>query len=96
MLVTVALLVIFLVHLAAFAVLGSRRRQLYYAALVVTFGLLSGAMAARLFPGELAVVDGIGLAMLLRYGAWGAAAVSISWTLLRIRARRAQRRAATE
>lgn len=92
MLPTVLLLIVFLVHLVAFAVLGVRRRQAYYAALVVTFTLLSGAMAARLAGPGVAVAGDLELAALLRYGAWAAALVSISWTIVRIRARRNRRR----
>ena len=93
MLLTTILLLIFLVHLVAFAVLGIRRRQLYYAALVVTFALLSGAMTARLVVPGIVVMGGVELAESLRYGAWAAAAVSISWTVARLRMRRLRRRA---
>lgn len=91
--VDVALLLLFLAHLVAFATLGIRRRQAYYAALVVTFALLSATMALRVFAPALTVAGGIDAAQWLRYGAWLAAAVSISWTITRIRRRRLQRRA---
>ena len=80
---TTILLLIFLIHLVAFAVLGLRRRQPYYLALVVTFGLLSASMAARLFSPELALGGDLALQDALRLAAWPAAAVSIGWTLLR-------------
>lgn len=82
--VTVLLLGIFLIHLVAFAVLGLRRRQPYYLALVVTFSLLSGAMLARLVAPEVTVAGGLTLAESLRRAAWVAAAVSIAWTVTRI------------
>jgi hypothetical protein len=89
--ISLALLLVFLVHLVAFAVLGLRRRQAYYLALVLTFGLLSLAVATRLaLPDQ----QGVGDLMLhesLRLGAWAAAAVSISWTLVRVARRAGQR-----
>jgi len=94
MIVPAALLVVFLVHLAAFAWLGIRRRQAYYAALVVTFTLLSLTMALRIFAPDLNLVEGVSLASALRVAAWMAAAVSIAWTLTRVwtRRKRAPRR----
>jgi hypothetical protein len=89
---TISLLLLFLVHLAAFVVLGLRRRQLYYLSLVLTFSLLSGAMAARLFLPGWTLAGDVELAHGLRMAAWAAALVSIAWTLLRIRARRLRRR----
>lgn len=80
------LLALFAVHLAAFAVLGLKRRQWYYLALVATFALLTGAFGVRLFAPE-ATAMGLPLHQLLRYCAWAAAAVSISWTATRIIAR---------
>ncbi|MEF8833260.1 MAG: hypothetical protein V5A42_00220 [Halofilum sp. (in: g-proteobacteria)] len=94
MILTVFLLVVFLVHLAAFIVLGLRRRQPYYLSLVLTFSLLSGAMAARLFLPGWTVAGDIELAHGLRMASWAAAVISIAWTLLRIRARRLRRRRA--
>ena len=77
------LLIIFLVHLVAFGVLGLRRRQGYYAALVLTFALLSAALATRLIaPGI--ELGGVEVSRALRWAAWPAAAVSIGWTLLRL------------
>jgi hypothetical protein len=86
-LLPLALLAIFLIHLVAFSVLGLRRRQGYYIALVATFFLLSLSIAVRLWwphwtLGESAVFE------LLRFLAWAAAAVSIGWTLSRVIARR--------
>ena len=92
MLLNATLLLVFLVHLAAFVVLGLRRRQPYYLSLVLTFSLLSGTMAARLFLPDSTVAGGVELAHGLRMAAWAAAVVSIAWTLLRIRARRLRRR----
>ncbi|MFV8834682.1 hypothetical protein [Aquisalimonas sp.] len=86
------LLAVFVVHLAAFAVLGLRRRQAYYIALVVTFSLLSASMAMRLAAPESTVGHGVPLHDALRMLAWPAATVSIGWTLLRVRARVAARR----
>jgi hypothetical protein len=92
MMLSALLLLVFLVHLTVFAVLGIRRRQRYYLALVVTFTLLSAAMLARLLAPGLELTAGVGLADALRAAAWAAAVVSVGWTLLRIRARRAHRR----
>lgn len=86
------LLIVFLLHLVAFAVLGLRRRQPYYAALVVTFTLLSGSMAVHLFAPGMQIGADVALATALRASAWAAAAVSIGWTLLRVRQRRRARR----
>jgi len=91
--VTAGLLAVFLLHLVAFAWLGLRRRQPYYLALVVTFGLLSAAMAGRLAVPDLALAGTLELHQALRMAAWPAAAVSIAWTLLRLRARLLARRA---
>lgn len=81
------LLVLFLAHLAGFVIVGLKRRQWYYLALVTTFALLSAAFAVRLFaPGV--HLGQFPLHLLFRMAAWGAAAVSISWTLVRLIARR--------
>lgn len=85
------LLALFLAHLAGFAILGIRRREWYYLALVVTFGLLSAAFATLLFVPDIQA-GGYALHRLLRFAAWAAAAVSISWTALRVLARRGGRR----
>lgn len=84
------LLVLFAVHLVAFVVLGVKRRELYYLALVVTFSLLCAVFATRLFAPDL-TAGGVELDVVLRYAAWVAAAVSISWTLVRGLRRRAER-----
>ena len=81
------LLVLLLAHLVGFAMLGVRRRQWYYLALVTTFGLLCAAFATALFAPE-AQAGGLALHRLLRFAAWAAAAVSLSWTLLRVLGRR--------
>ena len=91
-LLTSLLLAIFVIHLVAFAVLGLKRRQLYYLALVVTFSLLSAAMAARLALPGTQLGEGLALDEALRMAAWAAAAVSIGWTLVRLRNRIAQKR----
>ncbi len=88
MLLTSLLLVVFLIHLVAFVVLGLRRRQVYYIALVVTFALLSGAMAARLLIPDVNLMPQLPLHQALRQAAWPAAAVSIGWTIWRIVQRR--------
>lgn len=85
--ISVLLLVLFLAHLVGFSVVGLRRRQWYYLALVTTFGLLSAAFATLLFAPDVQVW-GTALHRLLRFAAWAAAAVSISWTALRVLARR--------
>ncbi|MFO7858224.1 MAG: hypothetical protein R6V11_04800 [Ectothiorhodospiraceae bacterium] len=82
-----ALLVIFLVHLGAFTWLWVRRRQPYYLALIATFTLLSAATAARLLAPDLQVAATLTLGEVLRAAALAAAAVSIGWTLMRMRAR---------
>lgn len=81
------LVVVFGVHLFAFGALWFRRRQPYYIALVITFSLLTASAALRLW-GESPVIAEKSLTEWLRFGAWGAAAVSISWTLLRLMRRR--------
>jgi len=81
------LLIVFVAHLVGFAVLGFRRRQWYYLALVITFGLLSAAFAAQLFAPEARMVD-VPVHRLLRMTAWVAAAISISWTALRMLGRK--------
>jgi len=82
--ILIVLLVVFLVHLVAFAMLWIRRREGYYVALVVTFALLSVAVVLRLLAPEIEGENGLRLHELLRYAAWGAAAVSISWTVIRV------------
>jgi len=81
---TSVLLVIFLIHLVAFAALGLKRRQGYYLALVLTFSLLSAAMAAELFAPDVMVAQGVTLYQALRTAAWPAAVVSVGWTVHRI------------
>ncbi len=81
------LLVVFAIHLCAFGALLIRRRQPYYIALVITFSLLTASVALKLWGGAPVVADRP-LAEWLRFGAWGAAAVSIGWTLLRVLRRR--------
>lgn len=81
------LMLLFAAHLVGFSVLGLRRREWYYLALILTFGVLTGSFALRLFaPGF--EVGGASLYLWLRYVAWGAAAVSISWTAMRMQQRR--------
>lgn len=80
-------MLLFAAHLAGFAALWLKRRESYYLALVVTFTLLTGAFAAALFaPGW--TIGNLPAFRVLRYAAWCAAAVSISWTVMRLRARR--------
>ncbi|ABM60875.1 hypothetical protein [Halorhodospira halophila] len=88
-----ALLLIFLAHVAAFGAAGVRRREPYYAATVLTFTLLSASVAARLYAPGWNVADELPLHEALRWLALPAAALSIVWTVLRIRARRLQQRA---
>lgn len=82
-----AMMLLFAAHLAGFSVLGLRRREWYYLALVLTFGLLTSSFAARLFAPELEAA-GEPLYLLLRHVAWVAAAISVSWTALRMQRRR--------
>lgn len=77
------LLLLFLAHLVGFTILGLKRRQWYYLALVTTFGLLSAAFATQLAAPD-ALAAGMPLHQLLRRTAWATAAVSISWTALRV------------
>ena len=88
---SIALLIVFLVHLIAFVVLGLRRRQGYYIALVITFALLSAAVGVRLIAPELGGANEWKFHEMLRYSAWAAAMVSISWKLFRIAGRVRQR-----
>ncbi|MBL38535.1 MAG: hypothetical protein CMP07_09005 [Xanthomonadales bacterium] len=81
------LLALFLAHLVGFSILGVKRREWYYLALVTTFGLLSAAFATLLFAPDVQA-GGHALHRLLRFAAWAAAAVSISWTALRVLTRR--------
>lgn len=75
-------LVLFVAHLAGFSWLGLKRRQWYYLALVVTFALLSAAFGVLLLAPEWRA-GGQPVHLWLRFAAWGAAAVSISWTIAR-------------
>lgn len=77
-----ALMLLFAAHLAGFSVLGLKRREWYYLALVLTFGLLTASFAFKLFAPS-ASAGGLAVYLWLRYAAWTAAAVSISWTALR-------------
>lgn len=86
-LIPVLLLLLFLAHLVGFSILGIKRREWYYLALVVTFGLLTAAFATLLIAPQ-AQIGGIALHQMLRYFAWAAAAVSISWTVIRAIGRR--------
>ncbi|MCK8515029.1 hypothetical protein M0534_01615 [Methylonatrum kenyense] len=83
MLITGVLLPIFLIHLVVFAILGLKRRQPYYLALVVTFSVLSAAMLVRLFWPEAQLANGMAVDQALRWAAWPVAAVSITWTVVR-------------
>lgn len=88
--ISALLLVLFLAHLAGFTVLGLKRRQWYYLALVTTFALLSASFAVLLFAPEIHVGE-YALHRVLRITAWAAAAVSISWTAARV-LRKSERR----
>ncbi|HKL52324.1 MAG TPA: hypothetical protein VJ902_00050 [Wenzhouxiangellaceae bacterium] len=81
--INTALLVLFLAHLVGFVILGLKRRQWYYLALVTTFALLSAAFATLLFAPDVEV-GGFALYRLFRVCGWASAAVSISWTALRV------------
>lgn len=85
------LLVVFLIHLIVFARLAIRRREGYYVALVTTFGLLVASNAVRLMAPELEVFERA-LFQWLRWTAWLAALVSISWGIRRYIQRRRDHR----
>lgn len=85
--ITAMLLALFLAHLVGFTILGLKRREWYYLALVTTFGLLSAAFATLLVAPQLQVGE-MPLHRVFRFCAWAAAAVSISWTIRRIIVRR--------
>lgn len=87
------LLALFLAHLVGFAILGLKRREWYYLALVTTFALLSAAFATLLFAPDIEA-GGYDLHRLLRYAAWAAASVSISWTAVRMLLERRRKRRA--
>jgi len=84
--ITWALLILFAVHTVGAIVLGLRRREIYYVALILTFALLCASLALSLFAPELSAA-GLPLFRLARYLAWGSAFISISWSLLRLRRR---------
>lgn len=88
--IALLLLLLFLTHLAGFTVLGLKRREWYYLALVTTFGLLSASFATLLLAPEIQL-GGLALHRLLRFAAWAAAAVSISWTAVRLLTRKRTR-----
>ncbi|HKL50453.1 MAG TPA: hypothetical protein VJ908_04740 [Wenzhouxiangellaceae bacterium] len=77
------LLALFLAHLTGFAILGLKRREWYYLSLVTTFALLSAAFAVLLFAPDLQA-GGRELHRLLRFAAWAAASISVSWTAVRM------------
>ena len=79
---TMLLLAIFVVHLVVFGVLLIRRREKYYAAVTLTFLLLTATFAVRLWAPDAAIGD-LSLFWSLRIAAWCSAAVSITWLLSR-------------
>lgn len=81
------LMLLFAAHLAGFIVLGTRRREWYYLAPIVTFSLLTGAFALLLFAPQWTIADRPAH-VAVRYVAWAAAIVSISWAVARMVARR--------
>ena len=83
----VFLVVLFSIHLVVFARLGLKRRQMYYLALVVTFTLLTASFGLRLVAPEWQV-GATAVHQWLRYLAWCSAAISISWTGIRLSKRR--------
>jgi hypothetical protein len=89
------LLVLFAMHLVGFSILGLKRRQWYYLALVVTFTLLTGTFALSLFAPSWSFA-GTPLYRILRYLAWASAVLSISWTLQRLARRRSHRAAGSQ
>ncbi len=89
------LLLLFAAHLLGFVLLGLKRRQWYYLALVVTFMLLTGTFALILFAPSWSFA-GTPLYRILRYLAWASAVLSISWTLKRLARRRSHRTAGSQ
>jgi hypothetical protein len=81
------LMLLFAAHLAGFTVLGLKRREWYYLALIVTFSLLTTAFALAVFAPELQIL-GVEGHRAARYAAWPAAALSLTWTAVRVAARR--------
>ncbi|MGB0514386.1 MAG: hypothetical protein ACPGJE_06060 [Wenzhouxiangellaceae bacterium] len=85
--IAAALLILFAIHLVAFARLGWKRRQAYYLSLVLTFALLTASFAMFLFAPDV-TLGAIEAYRGLRMLAWGAALVSLSWTGVRLLRRR--------
>ena len=85
--VAVALVVLFAIHLIAFARLGLKRREAYYGALVVLFALLTASFGVRLLAPD-AMIDTMGITIEVHRGlrmlAWVSAAVTLTWTALRL------------
>ena len=81
--VLMVLLLVFITHLVVFSVLGMRRKQWYYLALVITFACLTASVTLRIWGSDLVAGDVL-LHQLLRWCAWLSAAVSIPWTVVRI------------
>jgi hypothetical protein len=81
-----ALFILFAVHLGAFAMLGLRRRQWYYLALVVTFSLLTASAGLRWLAPEWAFTAAPAH-LLLRQAALVCACFSLTWTAMRLKNR---------
>ena len=85
--VAAALVALFAIHMIAFVRLGMKRRERYYAALVVTFALLTATFAVRLVAPD-AMIGSLELHRGLRMLAWVSAAVTLTWTIVRLVRRR--------
>ncbi len=85
------LLAIFVAHIAAFGVLGLRKREPYYAVPVATFVLLTASVALRLYAPGLILLGGRPLHEQMRLVALVAAGVSLGWAVYRFWSRRRSR-----
>lgn len=88
-----ALLIVFVAHLIVFARLTYLHRNLRYALVTLTFVLLVVSFSLRLGAPNL-MLGHTPAHWVLRYLAWGSAAITISWLIRihigRLRERRAQ------
>lgn len=86
----IALALLFLAHLLAFARLAVRRGGAYYWMVTALFAALTASFAVRLLAPD-HVVGGMATHLWLRYAAWAVAAVTLPWLIARIVARRRAR-----
>ncbi|MCC6201690.1 MAG: hypothetical protein IT494_01640 [Gammaproteobacteria bacterium] len=84
------LLIVFVAHLAVFARLALRHRNLRYSLVTLTFVLLVASFSLRLGAPEW-TIGRMPVHWMLRYAAWAIAAITISWLIhLKVAARRAK------